>query len=399
MSSEHDVGTAAEHPEDNHRELFIHRGQVLAFFAFDIGYEVSLKHIGDLLSSLPVAPLSRKKQTPTYLQYTDAPHVHPLGEIDNFCFEEGACGLTGQMQAKIFEFGAVSISYRWPLQYSGARAGTEEELIALKDLPQVSQNLDKEKLETHARQQVQKLLEQILPAVTRPYLSDLVEDYYVFILESLDKGHSAPPAELVTQQYERALAQTLLFDTQALSRVQQEATLANSISYYENDLVLVDWNASIIYDAEYLDSLNVLELINVELLEARYMDALLDKRLKGYEKVLQRQPGRWVLPLYIPYQQAINELAELRIEASLLEERVNNSLKLIGDLYLARVYTAASEQFYLHTWDNSISRKLDIINNLYQLLTDRVNTAQAQTLELIIIVLILIEIMMNVFHF
>ena len=397
MSSEYEVSVA--HPEDQYRELYIHRGQVLAFFAFDIGYEVSLSQIGELLSSLPVAPLSRKKQTPTYLQYTDAPHVHPLGEIDNFCFEEGASGLKGQMQATIFEFGAVSISYRWPLRYASFKDVNQEELIDLKDLPQVSQNLDKEKLETHARQQVQNLLEQIRPAVTRPEISHLVEDYYVFVLESLDKRHDAPPAEIIIKQYATALAQTLQFETQALSRVQQEATLANSISYYENDLVLVDWNASIIYDSDYLDSLNVLELINVELLEARYMDALLDKRLKGYEKVLQRQRGRWVLPLYIPYQQAINELAELRIEASLLEERVDNSLKLIGDLYLARVYTAASEQFYLHTWDNSISRKLDIINNLYQLLTDRVNTAQAQTLELIIIVLILIEILLNVLHF
>jgi len=389
MSSDHLVG--AEDPEN--RDLYIHQGQVLAFFAFDIGYEVSLSQLRDLLSSFPVAPLSRKKQTPTYLQYTHAPLVHALGEIDNFGFEEGASGIRGQMQATIFEFGAVSISYRWPLKYANS------DLIALGELPQVSQNLDKEKLETHARQQVQKLLEQIRPAVTRPELSDLVEDYYVFVLESFGKELQAPEADYVLRHYATSFAQTLQFDTQVLSKTQQEATLAKAISYYENDLVLVDWNASIIYDSDYLDSLNVLELINVELLEARYMDALLDKRLKGYEKVLQRQPGRWVLPLYVPYQQAINELAELRIEASLLEERVDNSLKLIGDLYLARVYSAASEQFYLHTWDTSISRKLDIINNLYHLLTDRVSTSQAQTLELVIIVLILIEILMNVFHF
>ena len=37
----------------------------------------------------------------------------------------------------------------------------------------------------------------------------------------------------------------------------------------------------------------------------------------------------------------------------------------------------------------AISRKLDIVANFYQLLTDRARTAQNQTLELIIIVLIL----------
>ena len=104
------------------------------------------------------------------------------------------------------------------------------------------------------------------------------------------------------------------------------------------------------------------------------------------------------MPLSIPYRHAINELAELRIESSVLAERVDNALKLIGDLYLARVYSAASEQFHMPTWDASISRKLDIIGNLYQLLTDRVNSSQAQMLELIIIILIVIEIFLSLSH-
>jgi hypothetical protein len=387
-------------------ELLISRGQALAFFAFDIGYEVSLEQVGELLSSFPVAPLSRKKQTPTYLQYTDAPLVHPLGNLPAFQTGQGGLSGPGQIQATIFEFGAVSISYRWPLE--SLQESESRQTLPLADLPELSRCLSEQELEPHARQQVMQLLEQIRPAVTRPDLSDLVEDYYVFILEEFSQaelGYAAvsgkkmvPLAEDLLAQYATPLAQALQFDTERLSAAQQQATLARAISYYENDLVLIDWNASIICDSDYLDTLNVLELLNVELLEARYMDALLDKRLKGYEKILQRQPSKWALPLHIPYRQSINELAELRIEASLLEERVDNSLKLIGDLYLARVYSAASEQFYLPTWDTSISRKLDIIANLYQLLTDRVSTSQGQTLELIIIILILLEILLNLLH-
>lgn len=359
----------------------IEQGQALALFAFDIGYEVSLEAVGKLLPSLPVQPLSRKKKTPNYLQYTYAPQVHFLGETEAFH------RFPGQIQATIFEFGAVSISYRWPLATPGNP-------LPLQELPLASLALYERNLEMEARRQVEALLKQIRPAVTRPELSDLVEDYYVFILEQFS---TAVAAEELLTDYPALLAQTLLFDTEHLSKEQQKATLTHAISYYERDLVLIDWNASLICDSEYTDTLNVLELLNVELLEARYMDSLLDKRLKGYEKLIQKSPQQWYMPLYIPYRQAINELAELRIEASLLEERVDNSLKLIGDLYLARVYSAASEQFYLHTWDTSISKKLDIIANLYQLLTDRVNTSQGQTLELIIILLILIEISLNVF--
>jgi uncharacterized Rmd1/YagE family protein len=134
--------------------------------------------------------------------------------------------------------------------------------------------------------------------------------------------------------------------------------------------------------------------MNVEFLEARYIDAELDKRLEVYESMAQRQP-RWTLPLLNPYRQTIQELATLRIEAALLSERVENALKLIGDLYLARIHTAVTERFNLAAWDEAISRKLDIIGNLYQIMTDRINNRQGQTLELIIILLILIEIMMN----
>ena len=54
-------------------------------------------------------------------------------------------------------------------------------------------------------------------------------------------------------------------------------------------------------------------------------------------------------------------------------------------------------RFFLPTWQTAISRKLDIVGNFYQLLTDRVRTAQSQTLELIIIALILAEIVLAFF--
>lgn len=360
--------------------LEILQGQAVAFFAFDMGYEISLEQVGRILASNPKQPLSRKKQNPNYLQYAQVPHVHSLGEtqvLDHWA---------GEIEATIFDFGAVSIAYRWKLS-------TDGETVRLADLPSLSQQLYDRNLEDHARAQVQSLMQRIRPAITRPELSALVEDYYVFIIESFSEPLKA---DALMRGYGDTLAQVLQFDTESLSEAQRQDALTKAISYYDRDLVLIDWNASIIYDSDYRDTLNVLELLNVELLEARYMDAQLDKRIKNYEGLSPKQPA-WVMPLSIPYRQSINELAELRIESAVLAERVDNSLKLIGDLYLARVYSAASEQFYMPTWDASISRKLDIIGNLYQLLTDRVNSHQAQMLEIIIIILILIEIFLSLY--
>lgn len=356
----------------------IQQGRLVAFFAFDLGYEISLEQVGSMLASSPMQPLSRKKQTPNYLQFAYRPQVLSLGEMEAFG------ELRGEIQATIFDFGAVSISYHWLLS-DGNKA------LTLSELPGLSQRMFDFNLEDHARAQVKSLMARILPAITRPELSTLVEDYYVFVLERFE---TPLLAEDFLSGHSETLAQILQFDTQPLSQVQRIDTLSKAISYYERDLVLIDWNAAIIYDSDYIDTLNVLELLNVELLEARYMDDQLDKRIKNYERLSQKQPAWW-MPLSLPYRQSINELAELRIESSVLAERVDNSLKLIGDLYLARVYSAASEQFYLPTWDASISRKLDIIANLYQILTDRVSSSQGQTLELIIIILILIEIFLS----
>jgi uncharacterized Rmd1/YagE family protein len=86
----------------------------------------------------------------------------------------------------------------------------------------------------------------------------------------------------------------------------------------------------------------------------------------------------------------------MRTESLILAERVENSLKLIGDPYLARIHSAAAESFHLREWGRIISDKLDIIGTFYQILSDRVSTGQSQTLELAVIILILVELVVAI---
>ncbi len=356
------------------------QGQVVALFAFDVGYEVSLERLSAMMATTPVQPLSRKKQTPTYLQYTTPPQILSLG------LASGHFAVTGNIQATIFDFGAVSIAYRWPIGQ-----GNE---MSLGGLPQMSHDLYKLNLEPHAREQAEALMRKIEPAIYRPRLADLVEDYYLFVIEKLDQTMRA---EELLAQHRGLLARALRFETADLSRAQQDEALSQAISYYENDLVLLDWNSAIIYDRDYEDTASVLELINVELLEARYIDRQLDRKINEYG-ALARKRIEWPIPLRTPYKQAIQELAELRVESSLVNERVENALKLVGDLYLARLHSAAARRFYIHEWDRIISRKLEIISDFYQLLNDRIHTAQSQALELTIVVLIVVELVLAFWH-
>jgi len=337
-------------------------GSVTALFAFDIGYEVALEQLSRLPSSSPVQPLSPKKQTPTFLQYSKPPQVVQLGDIRPILSEPG------RAQVTVFDFGAASIAYQWSLP-SGLN------------------------LEAQAKEQIELFLEGNRSAIDRPELSPIVEDYYLFIIEEFEQTLSA--ANLL-ERHGSLIAQVLRFETQPLSLEQQAEALNQRLSYYANDLVIVDWNTALVYDRDYHDTVNVLELLNVELLEARYIDEQLDRRISDYEKTAPIQRGS-LIPLHSPNRKAIQALAELRLESLVLAEKVDNALKLIGDLYLARVHALAARRLYLQDWESAISRKLDIIASLYQLLTDRVRTTQSQTLELIIIALILAEILMAVF--
>jgi len=73
-------------------------------------------------------------------------------------------------------------------------------------------------------------MEKIETAIVRPELSELLEDYYLFILEALDQPWKA--RDLLTQS-RATLAQVLQFETQPLSPEQQEEALSQRISYYE----------------------------------------------------------------------------------------------------------------------------------------------------------------------
>jgi hypothetical protein len=354
------------------------QGQLIAFFAFDIGYEVSLERLASLFSVAPIQPLSRKRQTPTHMQYTRSPLVLDLPTGSECELHSAACHL----QATIFDFGAVSMAYRWPLPLNDSE-------LTLENLAHLSTEINARNLENQARKGVVELVQKIAPAIDRPMLSALTEDYYLFVIEQLDQRVKAE--ELLTR-HRKDLAQALSFEIEPVSRAQQDETLNQTISYSETDLAIVDWNAAIICDRDYADTVRVLELLNVELLEARYIDAMLDKQIAAYANLIRKRA--FPIPLRTPYRRTLEELTEWRIESTVLSERVGNSLKLIGDLYLSRVHTAAAAKVHLPEWERIISHKLQILDEFYERLDDRIRTAQSQTLEVAIVVLIIVELVL-----
>ena len=104
------------------------------------------------------------------------------------------------------------------------------------------------------------------------------------------------------------------------------------------------------------------------------------------------------LPFLRHHTKALRALGELKVEANGLFERTGNVLKLVGDPYLARVYRLVAKRFHLDVWIESIQRKLDVAEGVYQVLADQAHSFRGEFLEVVVVILILIEILLALFH-
>ena len=149
----------------------------------------------------------------------------------------------------------------------------------------------------------------------------------------------------------------------------------------------MDWNAALLIDSEGDDVRALLEFANVELLEMRYVDQKLDRALdQAYETLSKRS---WSLPwMFGHYAGDLRRLAELQVDNATLFEGVNNTLKLVGDQYLARVYRMVNRRFHLDDWDTSILRKLETLESIYEKISDQASNRRMEILEWVIILLI-----------
>jgi hypothetical protein len=104
------------------------------------------------------------------------------------------------------------------------------------------------------------------------------------------------------------------------------------------------------------------------------------------------------LPFWRITARPLRLLGELKVEANELFERTGNVLKLVGDQYLARVYRLAGARFHLDAWERSILRKLEVAEGVYQVVADQGASFRMEFLEIIVILLILLEIVLALFH-
>ncbi|HTL60569.1 MAG TPA: hypothetical protein VL261_02885 [Nitrospira sp.] len=357
----------------NDSPITINKGTCYAVFAYDIGLSINLEQADRHISAATErSRLRHKARAPQYFEYRPSP-LRLMQEGGSLTV--GSFSSSPTVEVMAYDFGAVTITYRFALD------GPLEGLLELSEAL-----YEHELLLSESRSRVEQLVQAIYPAIERPKIAVEVEDYLIFSIDSY-----APPldAPLWTSR-EQALASILRGERTPLAGQEIRDALSYRISFGIEDAALIDWHAAVLFGKDMDDVRAVLEFANVELLEMRMLDEQLDQALdQGYE-ALTKTPRLLSLPG--SYEKHTTHIAQLQVDSALLFERVTNTLKLLGDQYLARVYRLVSQRFHLEDWDASILRKLETLESIYGKMSDRAGTRRMELLEWIIIILISISI-------
>lgn len=359
-------------------------GWAQAYRLYDVGYAIDLERAARLMPGAEAQRLSPLSAQALSLQVPNPPLTIHLGPV---ALGGALAGTAAQLSTRLYDFGTIAVRARvapaagdlpWPAFTRFAR-DVEQALHAADPLGPA----------------LRSLTGRIAPAIQRPHVASVTEDYTVYRLTGLGAGDGARagPGGLDDAR----LAALLLQEDQPLSDAARRELLPHRFSYYEDDLAVLTWEHALVLSrepAEETDIEWVLEFANAQLLELRYYDALLDDALpRMYDDIARARRGvRAVLSSRVT--RVLPRLYELHADTTETVERVENALRVTDDVYLARVYAAALDVFRGPVWRAGIDRKLAIVRDAYAMLNGEAQARRNELLEAMIILLIVAELVL-----
>lgn len=363
-------------------EIKVKKGKILVYRVFDIGTEIDLDKVEKLFEDKRLKErfkLDRKHNMSLII--SSSPVSVQLGTFQIKLVDKL---VPADLIAKVWHFGTVSLCFQLPI----------EEGTSWIDLVKTASWIEKdEEIEIFARSKAKEFQSDIRSAI--PVLTEWVmnEDYVTYFIQELD-GMNHPLAQLPEKLDVPALI--LAESKEVLSDSIKRNILENTYQYSKDDLVVVDWNSALVVEPSgSMDVPLVIEFALNQLLEMRYYDDLLDQRLNTvYNEVVGRKKGLFSNK----YSRLAEEAGQIYLEISEIVENVENSFKTVGDFYLATIFRATSKRFRFDDWQRSINDKLQNLAEVSKLLHSEVNESRNQTMELIIVVLIAIEVVPFVYN-
>lgn len=350
-------------------------GQVTAFFLFDVAEWVDLSAVRGLLGASTESPrLAVRPAVPAYVQFQDPP---VLVEAEAF----GAHAPDGlPARFKIYDYGVFSVSLTRAFRGSWA------------DLHALAQATTSGALEADAERLCRQAAGRLRPALKEPRATYLSEDYFVYAVTSVD---GTPTGDALVATHGDHIAKLLRGEADTLSVQERDEVLRHRLSYLACDLVVPSWNGAFVYDREagLPGALEILEFANSQLLQYRYYDARLDRELTRIYAQLQQT--RWYEPwIGRRYTAAARELHALFIDVNELTDRTENALKLVGDVYAARLLGLAAARLGLGAWKDAVKDKLKTLDDIYRFAVDQTAMDRGEILEAAIVFILVLELVL-----
>ncbi|HAB19398.1 MAG TPA: hypothetical protein PLX89_19310 [Verrucomicrobiota bacterium] len=353
------------------------QGEVVYLYAFDIAYELSREPIQTLLGQ-PVAQFSVdvSRRGPKNLLFHQPQMVRLPAWERRAPFGSVRLDIT----VKVLPIGAISISARMPFALDRL-----EQLVDFHDL-----HFNNGSLHDEVQRLAHDVQRDLAKHIIRPIEQVAPEEAYtVFCLNSPVCGDGGSPlrAELWLEQHRRAVASILTQESaDSLSRQEAVESTSKSLSYYEDDLVVIDWDAALLVDQpkDFDETLHILELANVQLAELEAYDRVLDAALERSYRDLRSAPMR-------RRAEVLRDLRELQIDMARFNDELSNITKFFGDWHLARVYEAVAKRFHLSDWHRAVADKLKTLDELHQLLKSDQSNRWMMILEVTIVLLFIID--------
>lgn len=344
-------------------------GHIYIFQSFDIGDVIDLERVKqeNLLEqrSLHLSKYFKNYHIPLEIEL-------PESQIQSHCDS-----------AKLHHFGVITLRYKIP--FTSTLASLRTKINEIDDF-----------YEERSLDDASAIFKSIKKVIKTPTFYHLRRSYVMIQVDTIEQIASK---ELL-EQYGDMIASTLRFETETLSEYKKNEILQNAFGYYRGDLIVIDAEAAFVYDDEYEELLDLFEFVNMQHLELQYFDRLLDEKLGAAYK--EAQPlSIWT---YLPMWGTVNvnrvgELGNLKVDISVITERLENSIKLTGEPYYTELYQALTTTLDLNMWKVSIEKKLAIIHDISDVYESKIRTVREDVFNVLVVILIFVECMVAIMHY
>ncbi len=359
--------------------ISINKGSILVHHAFDIGWEINLDKAEKCLIE--------KQQLTSRFKFSKDPRKAIIIKEAPLSIELGQEKITinqkeyqTNITTKIWDYGAMSITIEILLNNK----------TQWNEIEEIADFLEKKNdVEIIARRIKDEIKNLITPAIKLPLEWEQFEDYITYFLVDID-GISNP-----RKIFEKVDVAALITGEIGckLSPISSIPVTDNYIQYYDNDLAVIDWDSALIIEpTASKDICDAIEFSLTHLLELRYYDYMIDKKLDQLYTELEKEKKGFLRLIKSNYSKILDDATRNYIEFSDLIGKIENSFKTVGDPYIATVFRTCAEQFRFDDWNKSISRKMNTLFQIIQIIQAELNAIRSHILEIIIILLIAVEV-------